>query len=312
MSRMEETINRLKMARKARFICNVYETDDYSIFRGMEHNRDVVMSRVRKLVASFNEKEILNPIVVNEKMEIIDGQGRYEALKLLKRPIKFIIAENATIDDCRRMNAYNTNWSTMDFVKSYAASKNKNYMRLLDCYIETGISFTRMLQFAGIESRKYHGKFDTDQRWYNSKIGLGEIVFTEEHFKKVLMVNKMSKDILDALTITSKQGLNTFYKCIPVVFNYDGYNHERMVKKCNMCRSSFRMMGSMVDMLTEFSRVYNYKTTSSEKLYFQDYMRNKGHNVRNYDEQYIDGYDSKFNAKTLVVGNKDDSTNKRS
>lgn len=299
MSRMAETMNRLMVARKTKAICHVYETEDYTIFKEMEHNRDVAMSRVKKLLASFSEKEILNPIVVNEKMEIIDGQGRYEALKLLKRPIKFVVADNATIDDCRRMNAYNTNWSTIDFVKSYAGSNNQNYLLLLGCQKQTGLPFSKILRFAGINEFVHHGNTRSPSHYKNSVINSGKLIFTEDHFKKVVLANEMAKEILSALDITSKQGLDIFYKCISVIFGFEGYNHERMVKKCKLCRSSFCLMGSMEDMLTEFSRVYNYKASSKDKLYFQDYMRDKGYNKMSYEGKTMGGYDSEISGKTL-------------
>lgn len=304
MSRMAEIINRALVAKNLKVLTNVYETYDYSIFKEMNLNRDVTMSRVKKLIASFSEKEILNPIVVNEKMEIVDGQGRYEALKLLKRPIRFVVSVGATVEDCRRMNAYNTNWTAMDFVKSYAGSNNPNYVLFLKCQKETGLPFTKILRFAEIGEHKYHGSKEKSDDWTSSTVNSGKLIFTQEHFDKVAKTYKMMMEILDSLAITAKGGLDKFYTCIPIVFNYKGYNHERMVKKCKMCRSTFCLMASVTDMLTEFSRVYNYKTLSSEKLYFQDYMRTKGYNVRNYEQQSVGGYDSLSSAKTLVARSK--------
>lgn len=65
----------------SRIFAQVYEEKDYSKFKRLENNRDVTESRKEKLKASIASGEILNPIIVNEKMEIIDGQGRYEAKK---------------------------------------------------------------------------------------------------------------------------------------------------------------------------------------------------------------------------------------
>ena len=72
-----------------------------------------------------------NPIIVNEKMEVIDGQGRLTALQRLKMPVEYIIAEGAGNKECIYMNMNMVNWKLPDFIKSYAEQGNENYQRLL-------------------------------------------------------------------------------------------------------------------------------------------------------------------------------------
>ena len=155
MSRMAEIINRALLTKSMKVVSSVYETKDYSIFKELEDNRDITKARVEKLVASFSEKEILNPIVVNEKMEIVDGQGRYEALKRLGRSIKFLVSPGATIEDCRRMNAYNQKWTNMEFVKSFASSGDVNYINLMECRKITNLSFDMILRLANQSTHIY-------------------------------------------------------------------------------------------------------------------------------------------------------------
>lgn len=85
----------------------VFETNDYGVFYRLEDNRSVTESRKNQLIASFSAGEVMCPIIVNEKMEIIDGQGRFEARKALELPIYYIIDPGKNINDCRRMNSYN-------------------------------------------------------------------------------------------------------------------------------------------------------------------------------------------------------------
>ena len=70
----------------------VYSTTDYDSFAKLEGNRDVLQSRKNIIKESIEERGwIRNPVVVNEKMQIIDGQGRFEALKELGMPIEYVI-----------------------------------------------------------------------------------------------------------------------------------------------------------------------------------------------------------------------------
>ena len=111
---------------------NVYTTKDYSIFKRLIGNRDIPESRISKIVDSIQKIGwIHNPIVVNEKMEVIDGQGRLTALQRLKMPVEYIIAPGAGTKECVYMNMNMVNWKLPDFIKSYAEQGNENYQRLL-------------------------------------------------------------------------------------------------------------------------------------------------------------------------------------
>lgn len=280
--------------RVCRQVAVVYETADYSMFHEMQYNRDVTEKRVAKLVASFSEKEIMNPIVVNERCEIVDGQGRYEALKQMGRPIKFVVAYGANIDDCRRMNIYNTNWGWGDYINSYVKAGNENYIRLQKCADESGYSYKMIIRLAEAAT---DGGEPTAACYI---IPQGKLVFTEEHVERFKEAAKKLFEIKVALTLPRLN--ETLIKALKVCFDTDGYDHKRMVRKCEYCRSSFKQMNSMEDMLIELSRIYNYKS-SKEHLYFEDYMRNKGYNVKSYINNGKGLIDISKNVKSLKPTN---------
>ncbi len=275
----------------------VYETTNYSMFKEMEHNRDVMESRVGKLVASFSEKEILNPIVVNEKCEIVDGQGRFEALKRLGRPIKFVVSFGANIEDCRRMNAYNTNWTANDFVISYANSGNKNYIRIKKCRETTGFSYNMINRLANKSVNAVKDK-SKKQTWSTNKISTGDLSFTEDDLKTVLLFADHATEIINSLALSAKPK-DVFYIALKIASAHECYDNTRMLQKCKKNRSSFTVMASLEDMLKEFSRVFNYGVQSSSRVYFEDYMRNRGYNTRDYEEQVMYGPQNAVSAKTL-------------
>ena len=73
-------------------VANVYEISDYTVFTEKEPGSDP--EKVAVLVESLKEKEILIPIMINKAGEILDGQARFEALKQLGKPIKYVFAED--------------------------------------------------------------------------------------------------------------------------------------------------------------------------------------------------------------------------
>lgn len=110
----------------------VYSTMDYDEFKRLNGNRTVLIGRKNLIMSSIKERGwIRNPIVVNEKMEMIDGQGRFEALKELNMPIEYVVSEGATIDDCIALNLKQKNRGPIDYIQCYADMGNQNYSKLL-------------------------------------------------------------------------------------------------------------------------------------------------------------------------------------
>lgn len=111
----------------------IYRTNNYDEFKRLIGNREVNPKRVKQIKNSIEDiGYITNPIVVNENMEVIDGQGRLQALKELGKPIEYIIIKGIGIKECLYMNINQEKWSILDYVKSYAEMGNENYKRLLD------------------------------------------------------------------------------------------------------------------------------------------------------------------------------------
>ena len=109
----------------------VRQTSDYLKFRILKGNRNVSSGRVNKIIASINRVGyITNPIIVNEHMEVIDGQGRLEALKTLQLPVDYIVVPGAGIDECISMNINQERWTVSDYIKSFAERGNENYQTL--------------------------------------------------------------------------------------------------------------------------------------------------------------------------------------
>lgn len=114
---------------------SVYSTSDYSVFNKLRGNREIFDNRKNMIIESINNRGwIRNPIVVNENMEIIDGQGRFEALKELGLPVEYVVSKGATIDDCIALNVRQANWKNIDYVKCFANLGNEDYILLLSLY----------------------------------------------------------------------------------------------------------------------------------------------------------------------------------
>lgn len=114
-----------------RIIANVYETQNYDMFKKLLGNRDVTEARIAKIKDSINNVGyVLNPCVINGKNEVIDGQGRIEALKRLNLPVHYVIDKNAGLEQCVQLNINGTKWTANDYIVSYVHQGNTNYINL--------------------------------------------------------------------------------------------------------------------------------------------------------------------------------------
>ena len=110
-------------------IGQIYQTADYTKFKRLPGNRDV--KNAKKIVDSINDVGyVLSPILVNEKMEVVDGQNRLEALQKLELPVAYIMQEGIGRKECQALNINQSNWTTEQFIHSYAECGYKSYQKL--------------------------------------------------------------------------------------------------------------------------------------------------------------------------------------
>ena len=120
-------------------IADVFLEDDLTRFKTLKGNRSVEESRVKKIMKSIEDITMIDaPIIVNEKMEVIDGQGRLEACKRLGIPVPYLMIKGLGVRHCRAMNINQTNWTLTDYIKSHADGGSEDYKRLLDFMNDCG------------------------------------------------------------------------------------------------------------------------------------------------------------------------------
>lgn len=108
-----------------------YKTQNYSAFKKIIGNRELSEFNVKAIVKNIKTNGLKPTIViVNEKMEVIDGQHRIEALKRLNLPVYYQIHEGLDLSDCIAMNTSGVNWKAEDYIDSYAEMGNEHYINL--------------------------------------------------------------------------------------------------------------------------------------------------------------------------------------
>ncbi len=110
----------------------IYTTKDYDKFVSITSNRDVDKNHVRNLARSIKSRNLLHlkPLIVNERMELIDGQHRLEACKQMKEPVYYIKVQGVTKTDIAILNSAQKNWTREDFINFYAIEGRPDFKTL--------------------------------------------------------------------------------------------------------------------------------------------------------------------------------------
>jgi len=120
----------------------VYKTNDLSIFKQIGGNRIPNPQHIKRLKTSIILNGMLcNPILVNEKMEVIDGQHRLLASQEANSFIYYIILKDYSLDQVHTLNLNQKNWTKKDFMEGYANMGLEPYIKLRD-FIQKNDDFT--------------------------------------------------------------------------------------------------------------------------------------------------------------------------
>ena len=111
----------------------VYKTNDLSIFKSIDGNRVPNLQHIRRLADSIRVYGMkCNPILVNEKMQVIDGQHRLLAAKEAESFVYYIVVDGYSLNEVHTLNLNQKNWTKKDYMEGYASMGVESYIKLRD------------------------------------------------------------------------------------------------------------------------------------------------------------------------------------
>ena len=115
---------------------------DYKKFKFIDKNREVKLTRVRRLSKSIDRKNLLRvePIVVDKDWYVVDGQTRLSSAMEKHLPIYFIKDDDIEIKDMIILNHTNEKWDLEDYLNYYIKSDYDEYKELKVFSKKWGIS----------------------------------------------------------------------------------------------------------------------------------------------------------------------------
>lgn len=107
-------------------------TYDYDRFSFIECNRPTV--KIKRLEKSIKECDLTpyNPIIVDERYRIIDGQHRFTVCEKLGLPIYYVVCDQEATKAMILLNQNMRSWRQEEFLRFHAETKGGCYKDLYD------------------------------------------------------------------------------------------------------------------------------------------------------------------------------------
>lgn len=246
----------------------VFQTLNYAQFKDLKGNRPPKPTHVKRLKESILEYgDLGTPTIVNEKLEMIDGQHLKRAREELKIPVLYIIKPGFGLKEIHVHNQNRKNWTMIEFMHCYADLEMKHYVRFKEFHKKYEFPLTTSLVIvwgcspSGSEKHggsRIGGSVDSFKR--------GEFIFknpeeAEDRAERIMML----KDIYYGY---KKQ---YFVLAMLRMFRFKDYNHSEFVLKLKQnVDKLFIEPGNVNGFLRIFEDIYNYRRHGKKIGFFQE------------------------------------------
>jgi hypothetical protein len=231
------------------------KTKDYARFKTLGGNRKLNDLHFKRLLSSVMVNNLLfaNPILVNEKFEIIDGQHRFAVCQDLGHPIHYLLVENLGLPEVQTLNANAKNWKVEDYIDGYCDMGLQEYCYLKSLMTKTGLGVMTLLNI--FASGNTNGSSLT-------KVKEGKLEMI--HRNRGLIMLRWIQDWR-----MHYQGANarSFVFALVHLYNIKGYNHEKMMQKLQYQSTKLVDCTNTKTYLALLEEIYNFRERG-EKLRF--------------------------------------------
>lgn len=249
----------------------IYITDDYERFSSIDGNRSIKDGRVKKIINSIKAVGYIPvPILVNEYYQIIDGQGRFEALKKLNQPVYYMKINGIGINECIYMNINQQNWSTDDYIESYASRGYKSFI-----YLQSLIRSYKKLFRSRVIAYAATGCTNCTHDIKHGTISISKESYDNANYALSWLIS--FKNIIDKI-----EGRNeNFYFALLYCYKEHCIDNDRMLQKFNKYQYKLSVVGNLEQALRQVEMIYNFR--QADKIYIEanykidmDYKKQEG------------------------------------
>lgn len=251
------------MAKDTMKIGNVYETTNYDKFTFVVGNRPVRTKGAKwdALFKSIREHGQLEPALVNEKFEVLNGQHRLLCCKELGIPFKYTFGEYKASGEIIGEANRSSKWGMREYINFYsnqtdARAINYKYFEALRTEFNLGDAATLAVVSAyegtTVTTNVYTGKLQVSSSLYNT-------------------VRKCLCDLYalgyDKWLKENRKTSRIYWKCIAYAWRHPDVDLKRLIKV--MWENEYRVPATTktTEMLRALSEIYNRRLAKANRVY---------------------------------------------
>lgn len=254
---------------------HVYQTHDYALFSHIHGNRSIKKIHVKRLIQSFQVAYLLSPILVNDKLQIIDGQHRFEAAKELGLPINYIVCQNYLLKEVQLLNTNMEKWSKMQYLESYCDLGHPEYLKVRNFMnqfpeLSLNICLTILTSLAGVNKivKDETIKSQTNKNGYMTK---------KTWEDGLLIIPNYNESVIEAQKLMQ---IKPFYKgfkkpyfvrAILGIMRLEQYDHDQFIKKLSLGAMPLKDCASITQYRLLIEDIYNYKSRQKVSLRYHNF-----------------------------------------
>lgn len=227
----------------------IYFSNNYGDFNFLSGNRDIDIKKVIKIKSAIESGvDILKyaPIIVNEQMQIIDGQHRFAVARELKVNVYYVIHLSADLTIVPSINSNSSKWRNVDFLHSYIDLGKEEYSKLLKFTETYPVNLPTAIKLLHAGDADARGPIEEFQEGKFKAIYIGgatEICETLKDFK-----GHVDNPFSGRMICVMQQ-----------LMNNGKYDHQMMVKKFVESGRKIEDIRSVKTIIEEMESIINFK-----------------------------------------------------
>lgn len=234
---------------------NIMVTENYDMFKKIGGNRKINKTNYAKIVKSMKEEQLIIPIVVNEKYEIIDGQHRFTACEDLGKPVYFYMVRGYGLEQVKRANIASSNWKKENYLDMFVAEGNEVYKEFEEIKERYDLNISNLLKIFAIVQEKQ-----------SARVGY--------EFENGTFTLDGKMEVLRFLTALEDFNFFKFYKSNNFLIAFtrlyfkSEYDHDKMKTKLITHRNSLEKRSTSDEYLVLLcNRIYSFGVTKNPIYY---------------------------------------------
>lgn len=246
----------------------VFTTKVYSKFKKLIAQRDEKQVGVDGIVQSVEAVGRINiPIIVNEKMEVIDGQHSGSAYKYLDMPITYVMQDGLTLEHCMALNSIRNGWKQRDKIKSFGTEGATVYTE------DFGNLNKLMEKYPNLADKIFATATNKTNTFSTRSINSASLVITEEQYKNadnvLKFINKFHDWYLENKSVLGLKGGPAYLEqAMAYAYMMDSVDNSRVMQvvKTRWATMGNVSVGNVEASIDLLDRWYNYNLSSDKRV----------------------------------------------